>query len=284
MSKQAVGIIGCGMIGQLFTEKVVAAGLPLTVYDMVEEKLLAAVESGAQPAGSCREVTERSDQVLLCLPGSPAVEAAMEGPDGILEGVAAGKLIIDTGTTRPSTDIGYAAKVQARGGRIVDAPLTRRAQGPIIMVGGSQEDFRAAEPLLQVVGYKVVHVGPLGHGQRLKLVNQLILAGRLSVFAEAVTMAECLGLKREMVTDVLEFGEAQPLLERRFSVPGGQLLALHTKDLEYLCELVADEDVYAPLTKLVTEAFQETRSRGEPDWSQPSVLTHWETRRTAAIR
>ncbi|MFQ6131728.1 MAG: NAD(P)-dependent oxidoreductase [Armatimonadota bacterium] len=281
MDQPSVGIIGFGMIGRRFSEKILAAGLELTVYEIAAEKLAAAVELGAQAAASAREATERSDQVLLCLPGSPEVEAAMNGPDGILQGVGEGKLIIDTGTTRPSTDIEYAAKVRERGGRMVDAPLTGRAPGPIMMVGGSDEDFREAEKLLKIVAYKVVHAGPLGHGQRLKLVNQFILAGRLSVFAEAVNMAQRLGLSREMVTEALEFGEAQALIERRFSVPGGQLLALHTKDLGYLSELIEEEDVYAPLTKVVTEAFRETRSRAEPDWSQPSVMTHWETQQGA---
>jgi len=271
-----VGIIGVGMVGTRFSQKLLDAGRPPTVFDIDPGKLKAVAELGARPAGSARDVTERSDVVLLCLPGSPPVEEAMNGPDGILGAVTGRHMIIDTGTTRPATDIEYAARVRERGGRMVDAPITGRGPGYIIMVGGSEEEYREAEPVLQVVGYKVCHVGPLGHGQRLKLVNQIIQAGRLSVFCEAVSLAGDLGLDPEQIVSVLEFDEAKRPLSRRFSVPGGQLLALHTKDLEYLSELVEEDGIYAPLTKVVTEVFQETRTRSERDWAQASVMTHWE--------
>jgi 2-hydroxy-3-oxopropionate reductase len=264
------------MVGTRFTEKLLGAGWPVTVYDIDREKLEAAARLGVTAAASARDVADRSDVVLLCLPGSPPVEEAMNGPDGILAAVTDRHMIIDTGTTRPATDIEYAAKVRERGGRMVDAPITGRPPGYIIMVGGSEKEFSEAKPVLQVVGYRVCHVGPLGHGQRLKLVNQLILAGRLSVLCEAVSLARGLGLDPEQIASVLEFDDAKRLLARRFSVPGSQLLALHTKDLEYLAELIEQHGLHAPLTKLVTGIFQETRGRSEPDWAQTAVMTHWE--------
>jgi len=275
MLKKSVGIIGIGMIGRQFTQKITEAGLPLTVYDVKQEKIESAVELGAQAASSAKEVTERSDAVLLCLPGSPPVEAAMNGSEGILSGVSERQIIIDTGTTRPSTDIEYAAKVRARGGRMVDAPITGRAQGFTIMVGGTEEDFLEAKPVLEIVGHKVAHIGPLGYGQRMKLVNQFILAGRLSVYSEAVVMAARLGLNPEELASILDFQQAKQPLHGHIQTPGGQLLALHTKDMEYLSELVEEEDIYAPLTEVVTKIFQETRNRGEQDWNQTAIVTHW---------
>lgn len=278
MQKKSVGIIGVGMIGKQFTQKIIEAGLPLTVYDIQQEKMKAAVEMGAQPASSAREVTERSDAVLLCLPGSPPVQVAMNGPDGILAGVSERQIIMDTGTTRPATDVEYAAKVRAHGGRMVDAPITGRPQGFTIMVGGTEEDFLEAKPILETVGHKVAHIGPLGYGQRMKLVNQFILAGRLSVYSEAVVLAAQLGLDPEELISILEFQEAKRPLHGRIQTPGGQLLALHTKDLEYFSELVQEEGIYARLTEVVTKIFQETRNRGERDWNQTAIVTHWRTR------
>jgi len=275
MMKKSVGIIGVGVIGKQFTQKIIEAGLPLTVYDIRSERVEIAVELGAQAASSSREVTEQSDAVLLCLPGSPPVEAAMNGPDGILAGVSERQIIIDTGTTRPVTDIEYAAKVSERGGRMVDAPITGRAEGFIIMVGGSEEDFLEAKPVLEIVGYKVAHIGVLGYGQRMKLVNQFILAGRLSVYSEAVVMATQLGLNPEELSSILEFQETRQPLHGNIQTPRAQYLALHTKDMEYLCELVEEENLYAPLTELVTKIFQETRDRGERDWNQTAIVTHW---------
>lgn len=278
MQKKSVGIIGVGVIGKQFTRKIIEAGLPLTVYDIRRERIEIAVEMGAQAASSAKEVTEQSDAVLLCLPGSPPVEAAMHGPDGILAGVSDGKIIIDTGTTRPATDIEYAAKVQARGGRMVDAPITGRAQGFIIMVGGTEEDFLEAKPILEIVGYKVAHIGPLGYGQRMKLVNQFILAGRLAIHSEAVVMASELDLNPEELASILEFSETRQPLHGSIQTPEAQYLALHTKDMEYLSELVEEEDIYAPLNEVVTEIFQETRDRGERDWNQTAIVTHWKVR------
>lgn len=273
-----VGIIGVGMIGYRFTRKFLEAGFSVAVYDIDTAKMEAAREIGATIASSPKGVAERVEAILLCLPGSPAVEAAMNGSDGILAGIKEDQIVIDTGTTRPATDIEYAAKVRERGGRMVDAPITGRRNGFIIMVGGTKEDFRKAEPFLKIVGYKVVHVGALGYGQRLKLVNQFILAGKIAVYAEATSTARNMDLSPDYIVSILEFGEAESLIRRTFSVPGGQLLNLHTKDLEYLSELIEKQEIYAPLTKLVTEIFRETRRRAERDWAQNAILTHWEGR------
>ena len=267
--------MGVGVIGKRFTQKLVEAEWPVTVYDIDPLKVEAAANMGAIAASSAKEVTERSDAVLLCLPGSPYVEAAMNGPEGILAGLSKRQIIIDTGTTRPSTDIEYSEKVRALGGRMVDAPITGRRNGFIIMVGGAADDFLEARPALEIVGYKVVHIGPLGYGQRMKLVNQFVLAGRLSVYAEAANMAAQLGLDPEDIVSVLEFGEAKQALAGPFQAAGAQYLALHTKDLEYLSDLLESEDIYAPLTGQVTDVFQETRARGERDWTQASIVTHW---------
>jgi 2-hydroxy-3-oxopropionate reductase len=278
MQDKSIGIIGVGVIGERFTRKIIEAELPLRVYDIRQERMELAVELGAKPASSAKEVTEQSYFVILCLPGSPPVEAAMSGPDGILAGVSERQIIIDTGTTRPATDIEYAAKVRERGGRMVDAPITGRRQGFIIMVGGTEEDFFEAKPVLEVVGYKVAHIGPLGYGQRMKLVNQFILAGQLSIYSEAVVMAKQLGLNPEELASVLEFQATNRPLHGNIQTPGAQYLFLHTKDMEYLSELLEEEDIYAPLTEVVTKIFQETRDRGEGDWNQTAVVTHWKVR------
>lgn len=281
-----IGLIGAGMVGTRFIKKILPAGWPLAVFDVDPEKQAAAVALGAAPtvrqaacltgAGSAREVAERSDVVLLSLPGSHAVEAAMEGPEGVLAAVAPRHLVIDTGTSRPSTAVEYAEKVRALGGRFIDGPLTGRAQGMIFLVGGDEEEFARARPVLELLGYKVAHCGPVGYGQRMKLVNQFVLAARLCVYAEGIHLARELDLDPEALVSVLEFGEARGPLDRQIAVPGGQLLALHTKDLEYLMEITGAEGIHAPLSDAVTRIFQETRSRSARDWAQTAVVTHWD--------
>jgi 3-hydroxyisobutyrate dehydrogenase-like beta-hydroxyacid dehydrogenase len=276
MKLESVGIVGMGWVGARFARKLLESGRGLTVFDIRPEKAEESLRLGAQWASSAREAAERSDVVLLCLPDSPAVEAAMEGRDGVLAGVAEGKVVVDTGTSRPETDIRYEAEVRGRGGAMLDAPITGRARGYIVMAGGAERDFERARPVLEAVGCRAVLVGPLGDGQRLKLVNQFILAARLSVLCEAAHLASRLGLDPALIDSVLEFPEVRGPLGREIRTPGAQLLALHTKDLRYLSELVERCGARAPLARAVTEVFRETRGRSEPDWNQTSVVTHWE--------
>jgi 3-hydroxyisobutyrate dehydrogenase-like beta-hydroxyacid dehydrogenase len=109
---------------------------------------------GAEAAADPGEVAQRSDIVILSLPGSHVVEQVMEGPDGLLAHLQPGQLVIDTGTSRPETDVRYAARCRERGVGFLDAPLTYRRQGQIIMAGGSAEDYAKAEAVLTCLSYK----------------------------------------------------------------------------------------------------------------------------------
>lgn len=276
---EEIGLIGVGMVGARFTQKLVAAGHPVVAYDIDGERVAAATALGAEAAASPREVATRCRTLLLSLPGSHAVDAAMQGSDGVLAAVTAEHFILDTGTSRPGTAVDYAARVGERGGHFIDTPLTYRGPGPIFLVGGSEEEFRRAETILRPVAYKVAHCGPVGAGQRMKLVNQFILAARLAVYAEGAHLARELELDPEGIVSILEFGEAGGALQPNIRVEGGRLLAHHTKDLEYLMEIAEAEGIHAPLSEAVTRIFQETRSRGESDWAQAAIVTHWEEAR-----
>lgn len=270
---ERIGLIGVGNVGGGFARMLREAGYPLTVLDRDRKKMGPAIALGAGDAVTPGEVTDKSDIIILSLPGSPPVEAVMDGPDGILSHLQEGQLVVDTGTTRPDTDIRYEKLCREKGAGLVDAPITGRNKGWIIMVGGSAEDFERARPVLARLSYKLKHIGPVGHGQVLKLMNQLVQAGQLAVWSEAITFGEKADLDPRLLSDYLEFPVPEVLYGDDFSA-GGQL-ALHYKDLGYILDLAHQTGANIPVTGLVHEVFKAVGLAGRPDWSQPGIVTYW---------
>jgi len=270
---ESIGLIGIGNIGSHFARRLREAGYPLTVFDIDAKKMDFAVGLGARPAATPGEVAENSDIVLLCLPGSPAVEEVMEKLKGIISHLRRGHLIIDTGTTRPDTDIRYAKECEKRGAGFIDAPITWRSKGLIIMVGGSPENFERGKEVLSCLSYKLKHIGPIGHGQMLKLMNQMVLAGQLAVWAEVIEWGKKGGIDPRLLRDYLEFPIEEALYGDDFH--GSGTLALHYKDLQYALQIAHDNGANAPVTSIVHEAFKAAKVLGEQDWSQPGIATYW---------
>ncbi|HXF61664.1 MAG TPA: NAD(P)-dependent oxidoreductase [Caldilineaceae bacterium] len=270
---QRIGLIGLGNIGKFYAERLRQHGYPLTVLDLDAARVAYAVGLGAQAAASPGEVARQSAIILLSLPGSHAVEQVMEGPDGLLAHLQAGQVVVDTGTSRPETDIHYARRCQALGAAFLDAPLTYRRQGQIIMVGGAREDFARVEPVLTCLSYKLRHVGDVGEGQVLKLINQAVLAGRLAVYAEAVELAKVHQIDPRLLKEFLEFDIPEDLFGDDFS--GGGHLALHYKDLGYLLELAHASGAQIPISSLVHEIFKTSKLYGAANWKQPGIITYW---------
>jgi 3-hydroxyisobutyrate dehydrogenase-like beta-hydroxyacid dehydrogenase len=270
---QRVGLIGLGNVGSGFARKLREAAYALSVFDPNLERVRAAAELGARPAGSPAQVAEQSDVVLLSLPGSHVVEAVMEGEEGILSRLQAGQLVVDTGTSRPETDIRYQQVCAERGAGFLDAPITGRSAGWIMMVGGAAKDFERGREVLTCLSYKLKHVGPAGSGQMLKLANQLVLAGQWAVWAEAIEFARGVGLDPQLLSDYLEFPVPAAMYGDDFAA-GGQL-ALHYKDLGYILEVAHQAEANIPVTGLVHEIFKAARAGGDPTWSQPGIVTYW---------
>ncbi|NLV74699.1 MAG: NAD(P)-dependent oxidoreductase [Chloroflexi bacterium] len=270
---ERIGLIGLGNIGSYYTGKLVAAGYPLSVYDLDPARVAAAENIGAVGRANPAEVARESDVILLSLPASPNVEQVMSGEQGILKGLRAEQAVVDTGTTRPETEVLYAAECAALGASYLDAPITWRSHGLIIMVGGEVEAFERVRPVLETVGSKVRHVGAIGTGQVLKLANQMILAGQLAVQAETVEFTRQAGLDAALLRDYLEFPVPAALEGDDFH--GGGQLALHYKDLIYALDFAHASGASTPILAMVHEIFKATHVLGEPDWLQPGIATYW---------
>ena len=270
---EGIGLIGVGNVGSGFARMLREAGYPLTVFDKDPKKMEPAIALGAEAAASPAEVAEKCDAIILSLPGSPLVEAVMEGDDGVLAHLREGQLVIDTGTSRPETDMKYEKLCGERDAGFVDAPITGRSKGWIMMVGGTEENFEKARPVLTHLSYKLKHVGPVGCGQVLKLMNQLVLAGQWAVWSEAIEFGRQAGLEPRLLSEYLEFGVPEVMYGDDFSA-GGQL-GLHYKDLGYILDLAHDTEANIPVTALVHEIFKGAKIAGKPDWFQAGIIAYW---------
>ncbi len=270
---QKIGLIGVGNIGSRFAQILCQAGHTVVVFDADSKKMVATASLGARLATNPAEVAARSDVILLCLPDSRAVEHVMEGSEGLLAALKPAQLVVDTGTTHPETDIRYARRCEEKGAGLIDAPITGRSQGFIFMVGGTPENFARAREVLERLGYKVKHIGPVGRGQMLKLMNQMVLAGQWAVWAEAMAWGEKAGVEPRLLRDYLEFPVDEGLYGDDFT--GGGTLALHYKDLGYALDLAHKNGAVVPVTNVVHEAFKAVKAWGDPSWTQAGIVTYW---------
>jgi len=272
--KRKIGLIGLGNIGSFYTDKLLNAGFPLTVLDIDKTKLQAAIDKGAKSAETPAEVTQNSDVVVLSLPDSETVEYVMEGQNGIISALRQGQLVIDTSTCRPGTAVKCQKLCAEKGAGFIDSPLSWRAQGQILMIGGDEKDFNDAKEILECIGYKYKLVGPAGTGQYLKMINQAILANMLAVNAEAVELTKKCGLDPQLLSEYLEFSIHGELYSEDYA--GGGQLALHYKDLGYLNEIAHDVSANIPISALVHELFKATKIYGESDWIQAGIQTYYQ--------
>jgi 3-hydroxyisobutyrate dehydrogenase-like beta-hydroxyacid dehydrogenase len=270
---EKLGLIGLGTIGSYFCEQFINAGYEITVLDMDENRMKAASEVGAKLAKTAADVAMNSDIIFLSLPGSEPVEQVMEGKNGMLSVLKSGQTVVDTGTTRPKTDIRYQALCSEWGVGFLDAPITWRKEGLIIMVGGQLEDYEAVKHLLDPISYKHQYIGASGQGQILKLMNQMVLANQWAAWSEAIEFGRSSNLDPRLLQECLEFSIPDDLYEDDFTSKGQ--LTLHYKDLGYLLEVAHDNEAYIPLSSAVHEIFKAVKVQENPNWRQVGIITHW---------
>ncbi len=212
MTHPRIGFIGIGLMGAAMVGRLLSKGYPVTLTaNRARPRVDAAVAAGAVEVGTAREVAAASDIVCLCMDTSASVESRMRGPDGVIAGLAPGALVIDFGTSLPPSTLALAAEVQAAGASYMDAPLgrtpTHAVEGKLnIMAAGAQEDYARAHPIFTDLGENVFHVGPLGAGHTLKLINNFFAMTTACAMAEAYAMADRAGLPRAKLFEVMSAG------------------------------------------------------------------------------
>ncbi|MBK0869448.1 2-hydroxy-3-oxopropionate reductase [Saccharopolyspora sp. HNM0986] len=270
-----IGFVGLGIMGGPMAANLAAAGHEVIGYNRSKSKVDHLVGRGGKAAASVAEAVQDADVVATMLPDSPDVEAVVLGADGVLAHAREGALLIDFSTIRPDVSRQVAESAAERGIRALDAPVSGGEQGAIdgalsIMAGGSAEDFAAAREVLDIVGKTIVHVGPAGSGQTVKAANQLIVAGNLSLIAEALTFLEAHDVDTESAFRVLGGGlagskalEAKNAKMRDREFGPGFRVELHHKDLGIAQSAARERGVVTPMTAVAAQLMAAALAQGD---------------------
>ena len=206
-----VGVIGAGTMGMLVVETLLAASHHVVVHDVNSDALQRAKELGAEVAPHPRNVAEECTVVLLLLPGPPQIEIVVTGRDGLLEGARQGQTIIDMSTAVPGTARRMGQAASARGVDFLDSPILGRPSAIghwVLPVGGEAAVVERCRPLLQTLARSVVHVGPLGAGHTLKLLNALMFSAINAMTAEMMAISVKAGLSPAVLFDTIAASNA----------------------------------------------------------------------------
>ena len=230
---QRVGFIGLGIMGSRQAANLRRAGFELTVFNRTRQTAEDwAAEHGARVAASPREVAEQADVVITMVVDGDQVEAVLLGePDGALHGAREGALFVDMSTIAPARTRAIGTRLAETGVAFVDAPVTgsapKAADGTLtIMAGGAPADFERARPLFEAMGKLVVHVGELGQGEMIKLINNSVAAVNTATIAQALVVGRRTGVDLGKLVEVMGAGtggsamlalKAGPMLEHDFA-------------------------------------------------------------------
>ncbi|MFL6579295.1 MAG: NAD(P)-dependent oxidoreductase, partial [Burkholderiales bacterium] len=214
MANKKIGFIGVGLMGHGMAKNLVEKGYQTTVLGHrnrgpVEDL----VKRGAREANDVAQLVKNSDLIFLCVTGSSQVEDLVFRKAGILESVVSGQIVVDTSTSQPGSTLKIAAELKSKGVSFADAPLTRTPveaeQGRLnTMVGADQATFREIEPALKSFCENVFHIGDVGTGHKIKLINNCAAIGQMALIAEALTACAKLGVDPKKYFALVSSGAA----------------------------------------------------------------------------
>jgi 3-hydroxyisobutyrate dehydrogenase-like beta-hydroxyacid dehydrogenase len=272
-----VGYVGLGAMGGRMAARLLAAGHDVTGYNRTRSKAAWLAERGVRLADTPRAVCEQCDFIFCMVTDSRALQEVAGGPDGMLAGLAAGKVLIDMSTVSPSVSRDLSHQVRATGADMIDAPVSGSIvtleQGKLsVMVGGRPETFERVKGLLGDVGPKVTYVGPNGRAVSMKIATNLSLAVQMLAFSEGVLLAEKSGIPRDVAVDVLTHSViASPMVQYR----GPMVLAppdeawfsvtMMLKDLSLAQEMGRELGVPLPTTDVASKVLVAARDMGLAD-------------------
>lgn len=210
MSK--IGFIGVGLMGSAMAHRLLDKGHELHVLGNRSRKnITTLIERGATEAATAKDLASASDIVMLCVGTSDQVESRMRGDDGVIAGLKPDSVVIDFGTSLPASTKTLGSEVAAAGGQYLDAPLGRtpaHAKDGLlnIMCAGDEAAYNKVLPELKDLGENVFHLGALGSGHTVKLINNFFGMTVANAMAEAFAMADVQGVDRQAVYDVMAAG------------------------------------------------------------------------------
>jgi 3-hydroxyisobutyrate dehydrogenase len=272
-----VGVIGLGTMGSAMALNLARAGFETTVWNRSPGRTGSLVEAGAKEAASPADVARAADVVVVSVSDTPDVESVLFGPDGVADAAHPGLIVIDTSTISPSATRAFAERLREHEADLVDAPVSGGSEGArnatlTIFVGGDETSVSRARPILEALGRTITHFGPVGSGQAVKAVNQVVIAGVYLAVAEGLVLAIKAGLDPEKVVAALGGGVAGSwILQNRSGrmlaneYPLGFRTSLHLKDLGIALGLAREVGAVLPLAGLAQQLENGLVARGYGD-------------------
>ena len=273
MQKERIGFVGVGMMGAGMAANIVANGYPLTVIaHRSRQSVDALVSKGASEAASLGELAAASDVVFICAPGSPQVEATV---DGLAPDLKSGSVVVDCSTSDPTSTLRLADRLAQTGCHMADAPLggtpAMAAEGKLsAMVGADRDVFSRIEPIIETWASAIVHLGPVGDGHKMKLLNNFLSLGYGAIYAEALTLGSKVGISPQTFDSVIRGSRMDCGFYQTYMacIIDGQrdshkfTITNATKDARYLTAMADAAGIANPVASAVKNTFAAALAQG----------------------
>ena len=269
-----IGYAGMGLMGSGRAGCLLRAGHDVMVWNRTRDRTDALAAAGAEVADNPAELAAACEITMTCVSDTPDVDEVTLGEDGLIHGLGAGKLVVDHSTISASATRRLAATVAAAGAAWMDAPVSGGSEGAqrgtlSIMAGGEAADVERARPYMEAYGSSITHVGPVGAGQMVKQVNQVLVVVNALAVSEALLLAKAGGLDLDATIEAVKGGGAGswmlanrgPQVVDRDWRPGFTI-DLQQKDLRLVLESADELAVPLPATSLVFQMYRALQRRG----------------------
>jgi 3-hydroxyisobutyrate dehydrogenase len=281
----SVGFIGVGNMGNPMASNILKNGFKMKVFDLSPKAMENLVQAGAQRAASAREVVEGSEIVLTCLPASPDVEALYLDAGGLVECAKPGTILIDLSSVLPSTPRKIEHRARDRGVHFLESPVSggvtgARAATLAVMVGGDGEVLKRAEPVLRSIGPNIFHVGPVGAGNTVKAINNMMACVNSLAMMEGLVLGLKAGLDPMIIHDVVKASSGgskaldripRAIIPRDFE-PGFKVFLMN-KDLETFNTIAKELHVPVSFSNVAQRYEQAALAAGLADKDTTVVMT-----------
>lgn len=287
MSKPTIGFIGLGLMGGNMAENLQNKGYDLIVMDLNKEAVAACVSRGAKTASTAKELAAGSDIVMFCLTTSAVVEKIVYAEDGILAGIKEGAVLVDFGTSIPSSTKKIGSDLAAKGAGMIDAPLGRtpaHAKDGLlnIMAAGDIDTFNKVKPVLEDQGENVFHLGELGAGHTTKLINNFMGMTTVCAMSQAFAVADRAGVDRQQLFDIMSTGPSNsPFMQfcKNYAVDNvsdlGFSIANANKDLGYFLQMVEDLGTESKIAEGSSANLQAAFDAGMGQGNVPEIFDYF---------
>tara|TARA_R110002049_G_scaffold52872_26_gene148371 strand:+ start:71202 stop:72131 length:930 start_codon:yes stop_codon:yes gene_type:complete len=260
----AIGVVGLGNMGLGMVRTLLREGFAVIGFDLSDERQVEAARAGAEIVTSQKELFTACDTIILSLPTVAHVTAVLTGEGGVVEYDCTPRLVIDTTTSEPDVTRNLDQILRPLGHILIDAPVSGGPAGAnsgqlTMMVGGSDADFARAMPILTALGGKITHVGPVGAGHAVKIVNNMLVAAHLLTMSEAIRLGTAAGVEAEHLISALNAGSGRSAISEvnypkwvmNGAFDSGFTMGLMRKDMRLAMALAEQKSVAMPVSELV---------------------------------